>query len=405
MKSADIKAGGYDVTKELHLVTVLLGSQPILFTYSGKKKPMKLSLTFFLIASLFLVIPLESQSQSLPGFSTDLSINSIDLDELINGGPGKDGIPSIDNPQFVSQREASQWIDDMEPVIALEVNGEARAYPIQILIWHEIVNDRIGGVPVLVTFCPLCYSAIVFDRRLNNLEYEFGVSGLLRHSDMVMYDRTTDSLWQQFSGEAIVGELTGDQLRIIPSQLISFAQFRENWPDAEVLSRNTGHRRNYGQNPYAGYDNVNNSPFLLKKDVPGEIPPMEKVIGVRTDNAVKGYTYTVTREKRVLHDTVGDEPIVIFHVDGMASALDNRSISRSRDDGSTGVFSPVLHGEKLTFEYANGRIKDTATGSTWTVSGKAVSGPHKGKQLNTMIFGDYFAFAWLVFYPDTEMHK
>lgn len=366
---------------------------------------MRLPVALLLLCFSLIIAVTQANSQSLPGFSTDLSKTSIDLDELINGGPGKDGIPSVDNPKFVSQQQASRWIDGQEPVIALEVNGQARAYPIQILIWHEMVNDRIGGVPVLVTFCPLCYSAIVFDRRLNDQIYEFGVSGLLRHSDMVMYDRTTESLWQQFSGEAIVGELTGDRLKIIPSQLISFDQFRETWPDAEVLSKDTGHRRNYGQNPYAGYDNINNSPFLLKKDVPGEIPPMEKVVGVRTKEAVKGYTYSVTREKRVLHDTVGREPIVIFHVDGMASALDNRTISRSRDDGSTGVFSPVLDDESLTFEYVNGEIKDTLTGSTWNVSGKAVSGAYEGEQLDTRIFGDYFAFAWLVFYPDTEMYQ
>ncbi|TVR30525.1 MAG: DUF3179 domain-containing protein [Balneolaceae bacterium] len=367
---------------------------------------MKNILRLFLMISFLLLMSYNlAISQQLRGFDTNLDKRSIDLDELIDGGPGKDGIPSIDNPDFISQEEASDWLRGREPVISLEINGEARAYPIQILMWHEIANDELGGVPVSVTFCPLCYSAIVFDRRHGGEVLEFGVSGLLRHSDMIMFDRQTESLWQQFSGEALVGDYTGDFLTIIPSQLISFDQFRETYPDAKVLSRDTGHRRNYGENPYAGYDDINNSPFLLRKDVPGEISPMEKVVGVRTENQVKGYTYSVTREKGVLHDTVGGEPVVIFHLDGMASALDNREIHRSRDDGATGVFSPILGDKELAFEYRDGKVYDLNTESEWIITGRAVSGPLEGEQLETMVYGDYFAFAWLVFYPETEMMK
>lgn len=367
---------------------------------------MKNILRLFLMILFLLLMSYDSAiSQQLRGFDTNLDKRSIDLDELIDGGPGKDGIPSIDDPGFISQKDASDWLRGREPVISLEINGEARAYPIQILMWHEIANDELGGVPVSVTFCPLCYSAIVFDRRHDGKVLEFGVSGLLRHSDMIMYDRQTDSLWQQFSGEALVGDYTGDFLTIIPSQLISFDQFRETYPDAKVLSRDTGHRRNYGENPYAGYDDINNSPFLLRKEVPGEISPMEKVVGVRTNNQVKGYTYTITRDNGVLHDTVGGEPVVIFHLAGMASALDNRDIHRSRDDGATGVFSPILGDKELAFEYRGGKVYDLNTESRWNISGRAVSGLLEGEQLKTMVYGDYFAFAWLVFYPETEMMK
>ncbi|MCA1802740.1 MAG: DUF3179 domain-containing protein [Rhodothermaceae bacterium] len=373
-------------------------------TIKIRKTTFKNPVLQFLIFALFLFPAFEpANSRQLPGFNTNLEMRSIELDELIDGGPGKDGIPSIDNPQFVSQEEASAWLRDVEPVISLEVNGEARAYPIQILMWHEIANDELGGVPVAVTFCPLCYSAIVFDRRLDGEVLEFGVSGMLRHSDMIMYDRTTESLWQQFSGEALVGDLTGDYLDILPSQLISFEQFREMYPGAEVMSRETGQRRNYGQNPYAGYDDIKNSPFLLKEKVSDKISPMQKVVGVRTEKEVKGYSYRVTVDKRVLHDRVGGEPIVIFHLDGMASAMDNRDIHRSRDDGATGVFSPLLNGKTLEFEFRDGQIRDTNTGSTWSITGRATSGTLQGEQLETKIFGDYFAFAWLVFYPDTEV--
>lgn len=362
-----------------------------------------------LLFSIFLSCILTynySSAQNLSEFDTDISKHSINLDELIDGGPGKDGIPSINHPKFVSQDEASDWIDPLEPVISLTVNGETRAYPIQILMWHEIANDELGGVPVSVTFCPLCYSAIVFDRRLDGEVYEFGVSGMLRHSDMIMYDRTTESLWQQFSGEAVVGDLTGKELAIIPSQLISFEQFLETHSGAKVLSRDTGHRRNYGENPYAGYDDINNSPFLMNsEEVSDKLPPMEKIIGVRSDNEQIGYPYSITVEKRVLHDQIGGEPVVIFHLDGMASALDNRRIGNSRDDGATGVFSPIVDGEKLTFSFEDGKVSDQQTGSTWNISGKAISGPMVGTRLETMLYGDYFAFAWLVFYPNTKIYE
>lgn len=356
------------------------------------------------ILLLFLISPAEPLAQNIPGFDTNTEKRSIDLDELIDGGPGKDGIPSVDNPAFVSQEEASNWIEPKEPVIALEIEGEARAYPIQILIWHEIANDELGGVPIAVTFCPLCYSAIVFDRRIEGEVHEFRVSGMLRHSDMIMYDLKTESLWQQFSGEALVGDYTGKELNIIPSQLISFQQFKNSYPDAQVLSRETGHRRNYGENPYAGYDDIDNTPFLLDRDeLTDKLPPMEKVIGVRAGEFTRGYPYSVTLEKHVIHDEINDEPIVIFHLDGMASAMDNRRIHQSRDDGATGVFSPVVVGEKLEFTWADGNVMDKQTESTWNISGKATSGPLEGEQLETKTFGDYFAFAWMVFYPDTEI--
>jgi len=363
-------------------------------------KTLYFGLLFLLIFTLSAGHPL---AQGLPGFDTNTAKKSIDLDELLDGGPGKDGIPAINNPQFVSQEQAARWIDDKEPVIALEIDGEARAYPIQILIWHEIVNDELSGVPVLVTFCPLCYSAIVFDRHIDGDVHEFGVSGFLRHSDMIMFDRTTESLWQQFSGDALVGDYTGKELTILPSQLISFKQFREAYPDAEVLSKNTGYRRNYGDNPYAGYDDINNSPFLMRDEVPDKIRPMEKIVGVRTDEENVGYTYTFTKEEAVYNDKAGGEPIVVFHLKGMASALDNREIQNSRDDGATGVFSRKLNGEILEFRHVNNTIRDTKTQSEWNIAGRAVGGELKGEQLSPVIFGDYFAFAWLVFYPDSRI--
>lgn len=173
--------------------------------------PLRLSYVIILLIGICLIS--KSQAQSLQGWKTNTDKSLIDLGELKKGGPPKDGIPSIDSPKFVSPEEADSWIFAQEPVIALEYKGVARAYPLQILIWHEIVNEEIKGDPILVTFCPLCYSALVFDRTVNGETHEFGVSGFLRHSDLVMFDRKTETLWQQFTGKAIVGDYVGKTLK------------------------------------------------------------------------------------------------------------------------------------------------------------------------------------------------
>lgn len=344
-------------------------------------------------------------SQEFRGWDTDFTKKSIDLDELKSGGPPKDGIPSIDNPAFISPKDADSWLEDSEPVISFEYHGTARAYPLQILIWHEIVNDEIEGTPVLVTFCPLCYSAIVFDRRINGDTHEFGVSGFLRHSDMIMFDRKTESMWQQFTGEAVVGDYTGTHLKVLPSQIISYKQFKEAYPDGEVLSKNTGINRPYGQNPYAGYDDISNTPFMMRDFEDDRIQPMQKVIGVRVDDHQKAYPYSITRDERIIHDELAETPIVIFHTDGARSALDASEISQSREDGSTGAFERTVGGQVLDFEYNSGNITDKQTGSSWDISGKATDGELKGEELKPLIFGDYFAFAWVVFWPETTIYE
>ena len=229
-------------------------------------------------------------------WATDTSKRAIDLAELQAGGPPKDGIPAIDDPRFVSAEEAADWLAPQEPVVLLAVSGEAKAYPLQILTWHEIVNDEVGGVAVAVTFCPLCYSAVAFRRTLDGRPLTFGVSGFLRHSDLVMYDRETESLWQQLTGEAIVGALTGEALEVLPAQLVSFAQFREAHPEAPVLSRETGHARPYGRNPYAGYDEVGKPPFLFAGPYDKRLPPMEKVVAVSLGGERMAYPHRLTRE-------------------------------------------------------------------------------------------------------------
>ena len=203
---------------------------------------------------------------------TDFSKASIEFDEIMSGGPPKDGIPAIDNPVFVRAAEIDH-LADTEPVISVLLGGEHRAYPLQILMWHEIVNDTAGGVPVSVTFCPLCNSAVVYDRRVGEAVLDFGTTGKLRNSDLVMYDRQTESWWQQFTGEGIVGVHTGTWLKRLPSRVESFARYRERaGADALVLVPEREGARAYGVNPYGGYDS-SARPFLYRGDLPeGSLP-------------------------------------------------------------------------------------------------------------------------------------
>ncbi|MDR9418078.1 DUF3179 domain-containing protein [Gracilimonas sp.] len=360
------------------------------------------------LTALFLVVMVcslnNANGQEFRDWETNFTKKSIDLNSLKSGGPPKDGIPAINNPKFVSFEEADSWLNAEEPVIAFQLNGTSRAYPLQILIWHEIVNDQIEDTPVLVTFCPLCYSAIVFDRRIDGNTHNFGVSGFLRHSDMIMFDRKTESLWQQFTGEALVGDYTGTKLKILPSQLMSFEQFREAYPEGSVLSKETGHNRPYGKNPYVGYDDINNTPLFMDEPEDDRLKPMQKVVGVRVDDQQKAYPFSITQDQKIIHDEIDNKPIVVFHTDGARSAMDASKISQSRKDGTTGAFDRMVNDQTLTFSYYDGNITDDQTGSKWNISGMAIDGPLEGQQLEQLIFGDYFAFAWLVFWPETEIY-
>lgn len=259
--------------------------------------------------------------------NTDFSKRSIDLGEIFSGGPPKDGIPSIDKPKYVPVAKSNN-LTDTEPVIGLVINGKARAYPLRILTWHEIVNDQLGGIPVTVTYCPLCNSAIAFDRRLDGKILDFGTTGKLRKSDMVMYDRQTESWWQQFLGEGIVGEMTGKTLKIIPSRLESFANFKKRAPEGEVLVPTHPGMRNYGANPYAGYDTAA-FPFLYQGDMPKGINPMVRVIVVDG----KAWSLPLLREKQ----TITKDDITLSWQPGQNSALDTRSIPKGRDVGNVVV--------------------------------------------------------------------
>jgi len=328
----------------------------------------------------------------------------IPLEDIISGGPSPDGIPPIDQPSFVPVSEADAWLADAEPVIAFEHDGVVRAYPIQILMWHEIVNDVVGGLPVTVSYCPLCNSAIVYDRRVGDKVLDFGTSGRLYFSDLVMYDRQTKSLWPQIEGRAVVGPLIGEELTTVPSAFVSWEEFKASHPNADVLSRDTGFGRPYGENPYVGYDRAGSSPFLFRGDTDDRLDLTERVLALDLGGETKAYPFTLLAEgsPRALHDTVGGIDVVIFFSKGTASALDQHLIADGRDVGSTGVFAPrTAGGERLAFIVREGRFIDRQTGSTWTLLGEAIAGPLRGEHLEPLNHLNTFWFAWAAFEPDT----
>ncbi len=342
---------------------------------------------------------------STGNWKTDFSRYTVDYREIFSGGVGRDGIPPIDNPSFVTVQEADGWLGDKEPVILVEVNGEARAYPIQILTWHEIVNEEIAGVPVSVTFCPLCNSAIAFDRRFEGAVLDFGVSGNLRNSDLIMYDRQTQSWWQQFTGEGIVGTLAGRELTMIPAYIIAWSDFKEANPGSRVLSRSTGFSRRYGENPYSGYDRVDNPPFLFRGDMDSRLLPKERIAAVSIDGVDAAYPFSLLEQERVIHDTLSGQEIVLFFKPGTVSALDRRVIVDSNDVGSTGVFDPMVDGRKLTFSADGDGFVDDETGSRWNILGESVGGALAGSRLTPVIHANHFWFAWAAFKPDTVIYQ
>jgi hypothetical protein len=330
----------------------------------------------------------------------------VDPGEIISGGPPPDGIPSIDDPRFISVEEADEWLGGNEPIIYLEVNGEAHAYPVQILMWHEIVNDTVGGVPVAVTYCPLCNSAVSYRREANGEVTTFGTSGRLFASALVMYDRATESLWTHFDGRAVVGVLTGQQLEPISSPLLGWSDFKEAFPDALVLDRDaTGYSRPYGENPYAGYDNPETEPFLFQGTVDDRAAAKQRVVGVAIDSAARAWSLEGLSDgtATATNDEVGEVPVVIFWKAGQASALESQQVVGGRDVGSVAVYSPVVDDTTLTFTVEGDVFVDEQTGSQWDIAGTSVSGELAGTSLDQIHHLDTFWFAWSTYQPETDL--
>lgn len=417
------------------------------------------SIFLLVILSIFGFALAQRQPRAMQEIGVDASISNIPIDEVLSGGPPPQGIPGLgfsgdwkgaakasrQEPIFVPQNVAKQWIGEDEPIAVLSIGDETKAYPIQILTWHEIINDTIGGRPVTVSFCPLCNSTIAFDRRiplsqaaLDNLlalnpdvelsdpskeflaeykdlgedadsvvklaEVTFGVSGMLYNSNLLMFDTVSSTLWSQILAQGNVGTLTNTQLLRIPTQILSFSELQESFPKALVLSRDTGYSRRYGSNPYVGYDLVDSRPFLFDKLVDDRMLAKTRIVSVEIADEAVAYKYETLAENNLVNDLIADKPIVVFWQAGLNSALDASQIKNSKDVGEVGVFSRELNGKVLEFEYKNDVFKDKQTGSTWNILGQAIDGELKGSNLDPIIHDNTLWFAWAAFKPETRVY-
>ncbi len=310
--------------------------------------------------------------------------------QLRQGCPGgMDCIPSIDDPTYQSA-DAAGWLADEDLVIGIEIDGEARAYPLRILNVHEIVNDEVGGRPVTVTYCPLCRSGLVFDRRVGGTPLTFGVSGKLVNANLVMYDRETETYWSQLEGKAIVGPLVPRELTLVPSTITTWDEWRRAHPETRVLSRDTGiyPEATYGSNPYSDYANSDRVGFGVDS-VDGRLDPKTIVYGVTIGNTSRAYPEETVTAADVINDEVGGVPVLVLE-DGQ--------------DGGVKLFVREAGGEQIRFTTENGQLVDEA-GNRWRFDGTAVEGPHRGKQLERLNSHGIFWFAWSEFHPETEVYQ
>jgi len=336
-------------------------------------------------------------------WETDWERRTIDTDELLIGifAPDpRDVIRPIDDPLFEEVASIGDRLQPQEPGAVLEVDGDARFYPLRIMTAHEIVNDEIGGIPVAVTYCPLCNTAAVFDRRVQGTVLRFGVSGLLRKSDLVMWDSATQSLWQQITGEGIVGRFAGTQLEFLPSALVRWEDFRTEHPEGLVLALDQGlPGYNYGRNPYEGYSS-RPTPFGFFQDDPDpRYPALERVVGIRVGAATKAYPFSVIAEERTVNDVVDGVPVVVFWgAEDTADALDAGQVADGQGIGTGIAFSRMVDGQTLTFVAVDDTtFRDKETGTRWNLLGTAVEGPLLGHELGIVVHQNEFWFAWSAF--------
>lgn len=310
----------------------------------------------------------------------------VPLDQIVSGGPPRDGIPSIDSPKFVSAEDAG--LQDSDLVLGLNINGDIRAYPLNILVWHEIVNDEVGGTPVAVTYCPLCFTNQVFHRTIDNQTVEFRTSGKLYNSNLVMYDRTSESLWSQALSQAIVGEHAGKKLERIPFDVAFWREWKALYPESKVLSQDTGFGRPYGVDPYGNYYTDPNILFPVShRD--DRLGPKEIVVGLENEGSYRAYPIQQIEYNHIINDEIGDRKIVLMSFYPFMARPYDRSVD----------------GLVLDFEYDGGKVIDTQTSSIWNFEGEAIEGEMKGKQLVRLPFDEGFWFEWVAFHPETSLHN
>jgi len=329
-----------------------------------------------------------TQNIQAKAIATKASTNDVvPEDKIVGGGPPKDGIPSIDNPKFVTAKDADFLAND-DVVIGLRLNNVTKAYPLSILVWHEIVNDKLGDTPVSVTYCPLCFTSEVFLRKINGSEVEFGTSGKLYNSNLVMYDRYTDSLWSQALGKGISGNLAGYELEKLPFDIAKWSDWKTLYPETLVLSKDTGFQRPYGTDPYGNYYTDPQIIFPVEnKD--NRLHPKEIIFGLYVDGSYRAYKLNDLESKKLVNDVLASKNILLVSLyPEMARAFDRQ-----------------VDGRVLDFTYSNGVITDKQTNSQWNFEGKAIAGPLQGKKLERIVINPGFWFEWAAFHPKTEIYS
>lgn len=267
-----------------------------------------ISIVILIVIFVFIVV-MQNRVRKIQETSILPSKLWVDSREIISGGPPRDGIPSLNNPHFIAL-ENVDFLSDNSPGIAVKADEDIRFYPFAILVWHEIVNDIFGKKPLAITYCPLCESSIVFEREIDGTLYDFGTSGKLYQSNLVMYDRQTNSLWSQILEGAISGPLKGTFLKVYPSSLLTFGELKQLYPDAKVLSTETGYERNYAKNPYGNYAFSNEIYFpVAHKDQ--RLNAKTLVYAFSIDEKFKAYDYLKLIERGEFRDTLAGHDVII----------------------------------------------------------------------------------------------
>jgi len=314
----------------------------------------------------------------------------VPLDQIVSGGPPPDGIPSIDSPKFNSVNDGNKFLGDSDKVVGININGDIRAYPLQILVWHEIVNDNVGGIPVAITYCPLCFTNQVFGRTVNNTTLEFGTSGKLYNSNLVMYDRSSKSLWSQALGEGIVGKYAGIKLEKLPFDVAYWKDWKKIYPQSKVLSKDTGSARPYGADPYGDYYT---SPDILfpVSNRDNRLGLKEIVVGLENRDWSKAYKLQDIEKLKVINDQFNNKSVTLF----------------SSYPLMVRVFDPIVNGQTVFFESnsSSNTFVDKQTSSQWNFDGISIEGPMKGKQLLRLPFDEGYWFEWAAFHPGTKVYS
>ena len=336
-------------------------------------------------------------------WKTDWSTYTLHPDSLTITS-GRDNKAALDYPKFETIESANRWLKDREPVSVVSINGDVRAYPIQIMFHHDIANDVVGGQPIVVTYCPLCGSALAFDRRLDGHTLEFSYVGALHNSNLLMYDRLSETFWAQAIGEGLVGRYAGQRLKFVSAPVMSFKEFKENEPNGRVLSQDTGYDEPYGRNRMTDYDTSGPISRLFRWDVDQRLAAKERVITIEHGDEIVAVPYTALSERKVVTADVGGEEYVILWGPGTASVYAER-MADGIDVGAAVAYSPVVDGRRLRFRATDvdGRFQDRETRTTWTLAGKAIDGPLAGRTLTPAVHGVHFWFVWAAYRPETRV--